>query len=172
MAEQHQRRIDQVLDAEFVDDVSSRSDEELRAMRDDARDVENEYSYLRRLAQGRIAILEADQARRERGAPLSELIEELPQILAGDEPPRPGPARTRMPALLVPKKLSGYQRGLERLVEDDTLANLPSLSDAELDESLEQLRGLERELSVIRRQLHGVIDTLADELAVRSAAGA
>lgn len=169
---QPQRRVDRVLDPGFLDDVGARSEEELREMREDAREVENEYSYLRRLAQGRIAILEADQARRERGAPLSELIEELPKILAGDEQPRPGPARTRMPTLLAPKKLSGYQRGLERLVEDDTLANLPSLSDAELDESLEQLRGLEHELSAIRRKLHGVIDTLADELAARSAAGA
>lgn len=172
MSDQHQRRVDRVLAADFLDDLTSRSEEELRAMRGDAREVENEYSYLRRLAQGRIAILEADQRRRERGAPLSELIEELPEILAGGEHPRPDQSHVRVPALLAPKKLSGYSRGLERLVEDDTLTNLPNLSDPELAESLEQLRGLEREVSDLRRKLHGVIDQLADELASRSAAGA
>lgn len=167
-----QRRIDSVLDAGYLDGVSSRSDDELRDMRRECREVETEYSYLRRLAQGRIAILDAERDRRARGAPLSELIDQLPKILADNEPPRPDPSRTRLPALLAPRKLSGYQRGMERLVEDDTLANLPNLSDLELDESVEQLRALEREVSDIRRKLHGVIDTLADELAARSTTGA
>jgi hypothetical protein len=73
-----------------------------------------------------------------------------------------------MPTLLAPKKLDGFSRGLERLVEDDTLANLPTLSDEVLQESLEQLRILEREVSEIRRTLHGAIDALGEELAGRA----
>lgn len=141
-------------------------------MRRECVEVETEYSYLRRLAQGRIAILEAEQDRRARGAPLAELVEQLPQILADEEPPRPDPSRTRIPQLLAPRKVSGYQRGLERLVEDDTLANLPNLADDELTESIEQLKALEREVSEIRQKLHGVIDVLAEALAARSATGA
>lgn len=167
-----QRRVDRVLDADYVKDVSSRSDTELREMRSECVEIETEYSYLRRLAQGRIAILEAERDRRGRGAPLSELIEKLPHILADEEPPRPEPARTRLPDLLAPKKLSGYRRGLERLIEDDTLTNLPNLDEEELDESTEQLRGLEREVSEIRHKLHGVINVLAEELAARSTTGA
>lgn len=172
MADQHQRRIDRVLDPGYLDGVDARSEDELRTMRQECTEVETEYSYLRRLAQGRVAILEAERDRRTRGAPLSELVEQLPQILAGDEPQRPAQAEVRIPALLAPKKLTGYQRGLERLVEDDTLANLPNLSDTALDESIEQLKVLEREVSDLRRRLHGVIDSLADELAARSSAGA
>lgn len=167
-----QRRVDRVLEPDYLTDLSSRGEDELRGMRRECAEVETEYSYLRRLAQGRLAILEAERDRRARGAPLSELIERLPEILAGEEPPRPDPARSRVPTLLAPKKLSGYHRGLERLVEDDTLANLPNLSDAEVDESIEQLHALERDVSEIRRKLHGVIDTLAEELAERSTTGA
>lgn len=169
----HQRRIDQVLDPTYLGDLSARSEDELQEMRSECTEVETEYSYLRRLAQGRIEILKAERDRRARGAPMSELIESLPQILADQGQARPGPARGRVPALLVPKKLDGYQRGLERLVEDDTLANLPTLTDQDVEQSLEQLQHLEREVSDIRRQLHGVIDSLADELASRrQAAGA
>lgn len=169
MADQ-QRRIDRVLDPAYLDEVRQRSDEELRAMREECHEVETEYSYLRRLAQGRMEILEAERDRRRRGAPLSELIEALPRILS-DRETRPDPKKARVPALLAPRKLSGYQRGHERLVEDDTLANLPLLSDAEVDESAEQLRALEQEVSEIRRRLHGIIDALGEELASRSAAG-
>lgn len=172
MSDQHQRRVDRILDPSYSEDLSSRSDVDLRAMRDEANEVETEYSYLRRLAQARIEILEAERDRRRRGAPLSELIEALPRILADPEHQRPAAARSRVPALLVPKKLSGYQRGLERLAEDDTLANLPNLTDAELEESVEQLRALEREVSKLRKQLHAVIDRLGEELAARSTAGA
>ena len=138
-------------------------------MRRECTELETEYSYLRRLAQARIEILEAERDRRERGAPLSELIEALPRILADPEPPAPSdPARVRVPALLAPRKLDGYSRGLERLVEDDTLANLPNLDDAELSESIEQLRHLETEVTSVRRGLHQAIDALGTELGGRS----
>lgn len=169
MSDQHQRRIDRVLDPAYLADLGARSDDDVREMRRECREMETEYSYLRRLAQARTEILEAEQRRREQGAPLSDLIEALPSILADKAPTAPAdPAQVRIPSLLVPKKLDGYSRGLERLVEDDTLANLPMLSDDELEESLAQLRILEREVSGIRRDLHAAIDTLATELAERS----
>lgn len=167
-----QRRVDRFLEPGYLEGLGARSDEELREMRRECSEVETEFSYLRRLAQARISILRAEHDRRERGAPLSELIDQLPHILADPEPPRSAPARSRVPALLAPKKLSGYRRGLERLVEDDTLAKLPTLDDGELDESIEQLEALEREVSDTRASLHRVIDALADELAARSTTGA
>jgi hypothetical protein len=168
MADQH-RRIDRVLAPDYLADLSSRSDADVREMRRECAELETEYSYLRRLSQARIEILDAERDRRSRGAPLSELIEALPRILADKGAPSPAdPARVRVPTQLVPTKLDGYSRGLERLVEDDTLANLPTLTDDELEESLEQLRILEREVSDIRRSLHGAIDTLGSELAGRT----
>ena len=43
---------------------------------------------------------------------------------------------------------------------DGILANLPTLSDDDLTGSIERLRVLEREVSVERRALHGVIDRI------------
>lgn len=167
----HQRRIDRILAPGYLADLSSRSDDELRAMREECAEVETEYSYLRRLAQARIAILEAERERRASGAPLADLVAQLPHILA-DAPPRPDQARGRLPMLLAPKKLDGYSRGLERLVEDDTLAKLPQLGDDDLAESLEQLQALEREVSDVRRTLHRAIDAIGAEIGARAASGA
>ena len=162
----HQRRIDRVLDPAYLEGIGSRPDAELHDLREECTEVETEYSYLRRLAQGRIAILEAERDRRSRGGDLSELVAALPEILADDEP-RPGPARSRLPLLLAPKKLDGYSRGMERLVEDDTLAKLPDLDDEELGLSITQLTALEQEVSDLRRRLHDVIDAIGEELRSR-----
>lgn len=165
----HQRRIDSILGPDYLADLGSRGESDLREMRQDCIKLETEYSYLRRLAHARIAILEAERERRQRGRPLDELIDSLPRILAGTEAARPDPVRARIPVLLAPGKLSGYRRGLERLVEDDTLANLPSLSDGVVEESIEQLRMLEREVSDVRGTLQRIIDTVGRELGARAA---
>jgi hypothetical protein len=64
-----------------------------------------------------------------------------------------------------------WTRGLERLISDATLANLPNLSDADLRSAQEQLRELEHDVSSTRKQLHGVIDALEREVAQRVTAG-
>ena len=61
--------------------------------------------------------------------------------------------------------------GREDLVSDATLAKLPTLSDDELAAARGRVDEFERELSGLRRQLHGVIDALETEIATRSAAG-
>ena len=47
------------------------------------------------------------------------------------------------------------------------LANLPTLSDAELDEAIAGLRSLEREVSDQRRELFAVIDRIDLSLAAQ-----
>jgi len=64
-----------------------------------------------------------------------------------------------------------WSDGREALVADLTLANLPDLSGADLDATTERLRGFERDLSEVRRALHGVIDVLEREIAARQVAG-
>ena len=132
-------------------------------------EVETEISYIRRLAQGRIDILEAERDRRAAGGTLGDLIAKLPEILA-DEGPRSDAAHTRAQSVLAPAAGIEWNRGVERLVSDATLVNLPSLSEAELQATLSQLRDLEHDLSGRRRALHGVIDALTRELADRLAA--
>ena len=72
--------------------------------------------------------------------------------------------------MLAPSGSIEWNRGLERLVSDATLVNLPTLSEAELQATLEQLRELEKDLSGRRRALHAVIDSLTHAVAERLAA--
>lgn len=163
---QVRRRIDVVLDPGYLDDLEGLALEDLRARRQECLEIETEVSYVRRLAQARIEILQAEQRRRASGGSVSDLIAALPQILA-DPGPRPHPAASRLPRHLGPAPAIEWTRGLEPLITDDTLANLPTLADEELEEALAGLRALEREVSTRRRALHAVIDRLEADLARR-----
>jgi hypothetical protein len=160
------RRIDIVLAPEYVDGLANLSDDDLQAMHEECMELETEVSYVRRLAQARIEILIAEQERRITGGSVADLIAALPKILA-DPGPRPDPAASRLSRHLAPAPAIQWTRGREPLIVDDTLANLPTLSDETLEGTLGELRELEREVSERRRALHGVIDGLEAELARR-----
>jgi hypothetical protein len=165
---EHVRRIDRILAPDYLDGLDARSLDELRTMEREAIEVETEISYVRRLAQGRIDVLAAEGDRRAAGGALGDLIAALPTILA-DDTGRGGPATTRAQPLLAPSGSIEWNRGLERLITDGTLANLPNLTDAELQATVAQLRELERDVSEKRRALHAVIDTLTHAVATRLA---
>ncbi|MET0628125.1 MAG: hypothetical protein ABW033_06695 [Acidimicrobiia bacterium] len=158
-------RSSKVLDETYVADLEARSVEELRAMHAECLELETEVSYVRRLAQARMDILEAEINRRERGGSLEELIESLPQILA-DTGPRGDPASSRLPMQMAPEQDSEWAPQLAAL--EATLSDLPALSEDELQGAITGLRGLEREVSDQRRALFSVIDridlVLADRL--------
>ena len=160
------RRIDVLLSPGRLDGLADRSDDDVRALRDECAEVETEVSYVRRLAQARIEILHAEQDRRARGGSVAELVAALPSILA-DPGPRPAPSASRMVHRLAPDPAIEWTRGRESLITDDTLANLPVLSDADVADRLVELGLLEREVSDIRRALHAVIDRIDAELARR-----
>jgi hypothetical protein len=154
-----------------VRDLAPRSLDELRAMHEECSQAELALSYYRRLAQARIEILEAESARRERGAPVEELIKDLPHIL-GAESSRSTIATTRgAPAADAPTLELQWPDGREQLVVDTTLAHLPTVSDEELAETLTALRAFEGELSDLRGQLHLVIDAVDRVLVERRVAG-
>ncbi|MGH9021730.1 MAG: aerial mycelium formation protein [Acidimicrobiia bacterium] len=163
---QSQRRLDRVLEPAYLEGIAARPTDELESMRAECDEIETEVSYVRRLAQARIEILRAERARRVSGADIGELVDALPRILA-DQGPRSDPARARLPRFLAPDPKIAWNRGLEALVTDSTLASLPLIEDSRLDESLEQLATLESEVSDARRSLHPVIDALDQELAAR-----
>lgn len=137
-------------------------------MKQECGEVETSVSYLRRLAQARIEILEAEQRRRTSGGSVEDLIADLPRILSSGSARSAAP-QSRVAAPDVPILDLRWPDGREQLVADETLANLPVLSDAELGETLERLQGFERDLSGLRRQLHGVIDGIEREIAARAA---
>ena len=139
-------------------------------MKTECSDVENSLSYLRRLAQARIEILDAEHERRERGGSVGDLVKDLPRILSGDSV-RPSITDTRVAPSGAPAVELHWPNRREELVADTTLANLPLLSSEELQSSRERLRDFERELSELRHDMHGVIDDLEREIAARQVAG-
>lgn len=163
------RRIDVVLAPEYLDGLEERPLAEVQALHEECMELETEVSYVRRLAQARIEILTAERARRATGGSVSDLVAALPQILA-DPGPRPDPASSRLTRHLAPAPAIQWTRGRESLIADDTLANLPTLSDEALESTIEELRELEREVSSRRRTLHGVVDRIEAELARRRVA--
>ena len=159
-----------MLEPSYLDGISERSIDDVRAMHDELLEVETEVSYVRRLAQARIDIVEAELDRRSSGGSaggsLAELVDKLPAILA-DEAPRGDPSTSRLPRHLAPSMDIVWKRGLEHLIMDATLVNLPTIDDGELRTTLEQLRELERETSGRRRALHTVIDAVEAQLTAR-----
>ena len=148
MAEAHDRSA-HVLDPEYLAELDD-FDRGAPAKHAECVELETEVSYVRRLTQARIDILEAEVQRRRAGGSLEDLIDTLPQILA-DPGPRGNPASSRLPLQMAPEQDTEWAPELERF--DGVLANLPTLSDTELQEAIAGLRGLEREVSDQRREL-------------------
>jgi hypothetical protein len=167
---EHRRRMDRVLQPEYSEHIADLSADKLREMRDECLEIETEVSYVRRLAQARIDILQAELDRRAAGGSVGDLIAALPQILAGDEA-RPAPVDSRLTPTLAPSMDIPWNRGMERLVSDSTLANLPLLGEEELRSTIEQLREFESEVSAARKGLHNVIDCIELDLAGRHKVG-
>jgi hypothetical protein len=163
MAEAHDRSA-HVLDPAYVAGLDDFSIEDLRTKHAECVELETEVSYIRRLTQARIDILEAEVQRRSTGGSLADLIDKLPQILS-DDGPRGNPASSRLPLQMAPEQDSEWAPALGRF--DSVLANLPTLSDAELEEAMTGLRALEREVSDQRRELFAVIDRIDTSLATQ-----
>ena len=162
--------VEEVL-APLEGDLSSLSLDELRARRDDCLKVEGKVSYLRRLVQGRLDIVQADvgrRARREPPAELPSLLEQLPGILA-DRSHAPGPGR--LPSSPTPVDDGELTDELDALAGAERLASLPELPDGEVEGLARELSELERRVSERRRALFAAIDALQDELVRRYRSG-
>ena len=103
-----------VLDPEYVSALDGSSIEELRTKHAECVELETEVSYVRRLTQARIDILEAEVQRRSSGGSLEDLISRLPQILA-DPGPRGNPASSRLPLQMAPEQDSEWAPALRAL---------------------------------------------------------
>src|SRR2546426_4083058 len=128
------RRLDVVLDDEFVTGLRELSLAELRERRRLAEEEETEQSYVRRVLQGKFDLLRAEL--RVRAGEAHSLIESLPEVLA-DEGPRP--QFGRLPRYFSPGQHSWGKREGDDLVVDDALARLDQMSDGEIDSLADQL---------------------------------
>lgn len=172
------RRIDRVLDPAFLEGLPELTLAELRERRHEADQEEVDLSYARRLLQGRLDILRAEQASRRGDGPLShgqphtdaEIVAALKEILT-DEGTRQPPLGLGRHMGAEPSRVGENRREAERAVADIGGSDLTALTDADLALAIENLSALEHRLSASRRQVQVVMDGLTDEIARRYAAG-
>ncbi len=159
-----QRRSDRVLDEVFVADRADLAMENLRSRRSESEQAEADLSYLRRLLQGRIDVVQAEIDRRATGDERS-VLDRLPGVLAHDPPAAPyGLGRH---TTVQPSGVTERRRRVEVLAADVELSDLASKSDGELGEALETFTAAEGDVSAERRRVQHVMDVLGAEVARR-----
>lgn len=161
---ERRRRIDQILDPEYAQDLGELSLDELRERRRMCDEVETELSFYRRLLHGRMDLL-AFELRRRIGEESRSLIEALPEILAAGE--RAGGRSGRLPQVLAPDLPVKGRRHIDRVLEDDFLARLPDLEADELNEIQQTLTEVESDISGQRQAVQRVFDTIQAEITRR-----
>ena len=167
------RPIDRVLAPGFADDVTALDFRELRARRQLAEQEEVDLSYARRLLQGRLDLLRAEQAQRatardgvDAGARTdAEIVRDLAAVLS-DDGPRADHGLGRH-LTTDPSRVGEHRRAAEQAV-DDVAASDPSSLDAEgLAAAVAHLTELERKVSENRHRVQAVMDQLTAEVARR-----
>jgi len=158
------RRIDRVLAPDFLTGVEDADLDRLRELRQEADQEDADLSYIRRLLQGRIDIVEAETRRRMPGNEELSLVEQLASILADDTRSTRGVGRHLN---VEPSRVDDHRRAVEAIVADAVLSDVSARSDEELAAALERLRAHEREVSELRREVQRIADALTAELGRR-----
>ncbi len=160
------RSLDRVLDPEFLAGLESWTAETLRARRAEVQRLEDAASFLRRMAQARLDVCEAELASRFAGpsATVGELVDRLPSILA-EGTTRASVASGRLPTGGPTTDQERWAMArLDAVCGEAALAGLPDLSTTDIQERAEALSLLEKEVSVERRALHDLLDKIQAQL--------
>jgi len=166
------RRIDRVLAPGYLDGIDVLDLEEIRIRRAEADQEEVDLSYARRLLQGRIDILRAEQQRRTGDSPAASVFgnrtdeaiaEALKRILGAEKRTDRGLGR-HMTA--TPSRVGEHRREAERAVSDVGSSDL-DMPDIELAAAIDKLVEIEGRTSRSRRQVQQVVDALTGEVARR-----
>lgn len=165
------QRLHNILADGYLDDLGSRSLEELRGMRDACEEEESAISYRRRVVQGKLDIVRAEARRRDHeGEDVGSLLSALPDILAGDHHPTP-PEKARPTRFLVPAPGTDDPTDQGDDAGGAILGDVRELTTDELVELVGELQGVERHLSDVRLALFARIDGLKEEIAERYRTG-
>lgn len=144
----------------------------LRSRRAQCTEVETGLSYLRRVVQGRLDVVRAEQERRAGGGrveDLADLIARLPDVLASHSR---SPGNGRLPSDLGPGHVDeDLQARLDDIVQTSHLAESETLDDDELSRAEAELIEFEHDVSTLRRTLFDRIDAIEDEIARRYRTG-
>ncbi|MEO1062677.1 MAG: hypothetical protein AAFZ07_14780 [Actinomycetota bacterium] len=152
-------------------DVELTSIHDLRERRSLLGSFESQISFLRRILQTRIDLIDAALAARDdepgSEARLMSLLSAIPELVARV---RPG-ASTRSP-----RSRGLIDPDLELLAEVESdagiaLMDVPAAADDDLRRELARLNRIERSISDLRRRLHGSIDAIQADIARRYRVG-
>jgi len=160
--------LERLFSPNYLDDLSGRSMEEIRAMRDECQDAETAVSYLRRVAQGRLDIVHVYLNNEGEGgaADLTRLVERLPEIIGAGPPRPPGPGR--LPASMGPDlRHDDLTTHIDAVLDGTRIGELPSMDRAQLQDVADRLGAIEAQISEDRRSLHERIDKLQGEIVDR-----
>ncbi len=163
------RRIDRVLAPDYLADLVGQDLEAVRGLRRDAEQEEADLSYVRRLLQGRLDILRAEQSRRAGGVvdTHDDFIERLTRTLSDSEGPRTGVRAESRFVHVEPSRVGDHRRRVEQLVADVGFSDLGALTDENLLAAIERLRGFEDSVSHDRREVQHVVDACTAEIGRR-----
>ena len=139
--------------------------DELRRRRRLCEDLDSEFSYYRRLLQGRLDLL-GFELRRRSGGETRSLIEALPEILSDSGAPHREAAMPKTLPIELPD-MGKRQRAIDRAFDDDFLTHLPSVDDDELHQIEADLSSIEEKISAQRRAVHDALDVVLEELTRR-----
>lgn len=166
------RLVERLADASYLDGLESKTLEELRAMREESREGENELSFERRLCQARVDILSAELDRRA-GKHEGDLVSKLPSILSSDgaSPERANPLPSRAPDYSIPRNADVPRRRVEEVVGEQTLARLTTMPTEEIKGILASLGEYERKVSAKRKKVQETMDAVQAEIVRRYVSG-
>lgn len=167
------RLVERLIDPSYLEGLEGKSLEELRAMREECRDGENELSFERRLCQARIDILSAELDRRA-GKGEGDLLSRLPAILASDTrapAASSNPLPARAPDFSIPRNADIPRRRVEEVVGETTLARLGTIPTEEIRRILESLGEHERAVSGKRKKVQEVMDQVQADIVRRYVSG-
>jgi hypothetical protein len=160
--------VEEILAPTYVAGVTTMPLDDVRRLRDRASEVETGLSYLRRVAQGRLDIVLAEQQRRALGLPpegLGDRVDRLPEIL-GDHVHAPGMGR--LTSIMAPGEVDAVLMDrIEMVAPTDSISSLPEAADERVVAISAGLEAVERDISAQRRALHEVIDVLQEEIVRR-----
>ena len=159
------RRVDRVLGAGFLDDLEELSLHELRERRHDAEQEDADLSYIRRLLQGRLDIIRAEQKRRAQSTPNGSVVDHLAEVLADGD--RSAPHGSGRFLHVEPSRVAESRRRVEQLIADPHLSDIGTLTDAEIATAFQEIAAHERAVSDLRRRVQKSMDTLTTEVARR-----
>lgn len=163
---QQRRRIDQVMDASFSEDLENLSIDDLRAKRSMCDDLDTELSYYRRMIQGRLDLLDFE-LRRHSGEETRSLIEALPEILADSPSGRTSNPLDRELSLELPELAGRGSREVDTALSNGFLTRLPMIEEDELRRIRVSLSEMESQVSAQRRAVYDSHDVVVNEIMKR-----